>query len=1097
MGFGIRSAIRSFTSQAQRTFQSATAGLRPRSATPPRPKPTAPRTSAPKPRATTPARTTAPARRPANPLGGLLNAVRNPRATLNQLTRAVADGTRPLRQGLGNTVNAVRRVLPGGLGGGPQRALPSGRTQTAAPSRSKPSTAPSRPASPPPQRTTAPQTRAAPPPSLALMRTELRPAPPRNPLQRAWDWLAEKTGVDNNIRGANQMVRNMGENARRNAGIALNAAAQAQGDFVKGGREWAEAHKNSSNPAARVLAHANIAVGNTAQAVHEAGTTAQRFYDDVKGPAGVAGRLASDVFMGATAPLRLASPKLTTRERGGAIVDVAVDLVAGPLIDGAGHLAKGGGRLLRRGGGALARRFPGSARTALRVATQSRHLLGKAATALSRTPGIRQAARALRQVDPENLLPRRWQPAERALRQKLANVNNFRHPNFGTAARPEVLPINAPDPVARRITQPTSPDVSAPGAASRKPVRADLTGEAPRPPARKDLPGEAPRNLLPPATSPDDPLVAWHARPRAQRIRPPEPVIHQGQRYDVTGVLPDGRVRLEPANVRSKFLQREDLLTGNRQVEYRGQQWRLTGMDGEAWGASARRRSFVLQPTGQPGQPSTPIKVDVSDASQISFRFSKGGEVYNLGDMRHGVMRLTPQAADDAIYVPGDQVPRFQARLKGRELEGAYDIERLPTGQLRATGVDRKGVLRTFDVRPDDIASRYVRVQSPDFGRQVKVDAFTHREATLRATAERAPGTRPLRDPAFGTLPTTVTPRMDPGGTSLQRMVDVLRDPKTKGDVTVFNIGFSADGPEKLMRDALLEYRQRNPGAKIRVMVYEPSWGSFPNNRLKLDPLFSHPDVNIQVVFPPRQSTRTVIHAKGLVAGDRVVLSTAAVIEKTLKKLDVTTELPPQAAGAYKRYMELVASRGSNRVERQKLLGELAKHGVVVNDPVVRAPYVARAIDSLVTGANRSIRFTGSELRDVATTRKLIAQASRGLDVHIQYREIDPASKRLLQFAQKKYPNLKVEDVTNWKPYPHFNAVVADDQQVYVGTAYLWSNQLKMVQHGVSYENGVLLDGDSAKSFLRQLRDFESDEWVRNGGRPPPPPEPRPRPNLP
>jgi hypothetical protein len=573
---------------------------------------------------------------------------------------------------------------------------------------------------------------------------------------------------------------------------------------------------------------------------------------------------------------------------------------------------------------------------------------------------------------------------------------------------------------------------------------------------------------LPPATEPTDPLVRWHARPRAERMRAPEPLTWKGQRYDVAGMTRDGKVRLERADVRSRNLQREELYNGTRKVSYQGQEYTLKGTDSSTdWGGSAKH--FVLEGNGQQ------VKVPLDRAEDITFRFNKGGGEYSLGAMRHGVIKLNPTAAADVVEVPAHSLGRFQARLKGRELEGVYELSPGAGGKLQATGVDRQGVQRTFEVTPDQVAGRYVDVDSPDFGTSFKVDAFAKAEADARSTSVRTGGPLPVSDPALGSLPSTVRSHMDAGRTSLRRMEELLRDPTVKGDVDVFNIAFNDGGEARAITDALLDYRKRNPDARMRIVAYEPSWGSFPNHQELSRKLA---DARIDVQFPPRQTTRQVIHAKGIAAGDRVLFSTAAVIDKTTKKLDVSTPLPPEAARTFKRYLDVAMNEGTPQA-RQQLLAELAQQGVLVNDPIARVPYTARAMDALISGATKSLRFTGSELRDVNTTRKLIDLAARKVDVHIQFREMDAVSRQLLGDAQKLYPNLRVEDVNDWAPYPHFNLVAADGQQAYVGTAYLWSNQLNMVQHGISYENGVLMGPEATKDLLRQLEDLAAQERLR------------------
>jgi hypothetical protein len=126
----------------------------------------------------------------------------------------------------------------------------------------------------------------------------------------------------------------------------------------------------------------------------------------------------------------------------------------------------------------------------------------------------------------------------------------------------------------------------------------------------------------------------------------------------------------------------------------------------------------------------------------------------------------------------------------------------------------------------------------------------------------------------------------------------------------------------------------------------------------------------------------------------------------------------------------------------------------------------------LITGAQRELLVNVSELRDPAVTRAIIESARSGVECLVQVRVLDPESRAMLDEAMAELPNLHVEDVMGWDPRPHFNLIVADNAQAYVGTAYLWPTQQSMVHHGRSFENGVLMQGTPVESLVRQLGDL-------------------------
>ncbi|ATB39768.1 long-chain-fatty-acid--CoA ligase [Cystobacter fuscus] len=579
------------------------------------------------------------------------------------------------------------------------------------------------------------------------------------------------------------------------------------------------------------------------------------------------------------------------------------------------------------------------------------------------------------------------------------------------------------------------------------------------------------------------------------------PVEHQGGKWDVAEVVMknnEPHVRLQSAGIQPRHLLMEEYLKG-RIVEYQGQPYRLAGTTAPSWGGVPSEHHLLLHPldphqleneprrvvpqndlfklssSKSPKSPPGRVKVRMDDADQVAYRFSASGEVYTFGAMKHGVFRLNPATPAETVEVPLKDLNQVQVRLKGRELEGLFTLAQGPDGRLQASGTDRTGKQRTLTIRPENVAARYVQVYSPDFEEPVAVDAFVHREAKVRGTALQGTGTTPLRDPLIGSQPQTVRSKLGPGASTLPQLEEFLREPTQKGPVDFFSMGLSSDGEAGKVMEALFDYRSRHPDERIRVIGNESEWSAFPSNK-ELGQRFK--EANIELVFPQTTSKQVINHAKGILIGDRAIFTTASVIPKAMKKLDITTELPSGVAPLYRKYLDLALKPGylptQGKQELVGLLSELAEKGVVVNDPVAKHPYVSRTIDGLITGAQDSIRFVGSDLKDTNTARKLIEQAKAGRDVLIQHRGLDPESERLLSEAQQEHLNLQVEDISDWKPYPHFNTVIADGKQAYVGTAFLWSNQLQMVHHGLSYENGVVLEGESVKDLLRQLDETEA-----------------------
>ncbi len=651
---------------------------------------------------------------------------------------------------------------------------------------------------------------------------------------------------------------------------------------------------------------------------------------------------------------------------------------------------------------------------------------------------------------------------------------------------------------------------------------------------------------LPPSSQPNDPLLPFHAIDREQRMRAPEPLVApNGQRFDVIGVGEDGRVRLRPEGQRVDALPAEAMFemrattpqtlaqSGNavmygrepwltagsnenghvlrdpqnaertivvpesraaeivtpvgREVSYQGETLRFQALQSPGWQPGVDRRGFQLV---DPDNPERTVFVPENRATDIRMRLGEDGE-YRFGDVRHGVIRMLPMNPDGEISMPLTPGMTFEARLRDREMEGAYRINVGENGDLTATGRIRNGTEVTQRIEASDIAPRYVDVRSPDFNDSFQVDSFIHREANTRNRAiSTEPTGLPLRDPAFGNLDGTPSPQLALGAQSLQTQADFIRrnagnlDAGQSPGLTVFNIAFNNQGEARQVLDAMSDFRQMHPEAPIRIVAYEPSFRSFEgrDGYDELQRIIQRDRIQVEF-FGNDPAQREVIHAKGVAVNDQVLFSTGAVIDGSSQKADISVPLPPDAARAFNAYLNEAVIGDASVARRQELTANAAREGVLINDPEARLPYIARAQDGLIRGAERELTVSVSELRNPETTRAIIERAEAGVNVQVQFREMDPESRQLLADAQQRLPNLKVEDASAWQPRPHYNAIIADREQAYVGTAYLWQNQQDMLQHGRSFENGVLLQGEPVRQLQSQMDALRSLQPANPGQR--------------
>jgi hypothetical protein len=158
--------------------------------------------------------------------------------------------------------------------------------------------------------------------------------------------------------------------------------------------------------------------------------------------------------------------------------------------------------------------------------------------------------------------------------------------------------------------------------------------------------------------------------------------------------------------------------------------------------------------------------------------------------------------------------------------------------------------------------------------------------------------------------------------------------------------------------------------------------------------------------------------------------------------------------------------------ERESLLDQLAAQGVLVDDPVAKFPGTGRAMNKVVDSAQSRLDVWSGDITSPDFAALLIRRAESGVQVHVRYREIDKKSAELLNQATERLPNLKVEYIktkNEFAYYKHFNAIVADDQLAYVGSAYSWAAKFESIQHTRGYEAGFLMQGASVQRFRREL----------------------------
>ncbi|KAF4338988.1 long-chain-fatty-acid ligase [Fusarium beomiforme] len=591
-----------------------------------------------------------------------------------------------------------------------------------------------------------------------------------------------------------------------------------------------------------------------------------------------------------------------------------------------------------------------------------------------------------------------------------------------------------------------------------------------------------------------DPLSPVYARSRCERVRAPAPIEHNGHVYDLVGVSSHHQLMLRDQcalhlDIRIEcFSGRAAILDGVPwQVDY------LEAIPNPLDFTKPPRRVLHLKRSTSKGQILKAI--EEPDNLRVIFPGSKGK--HTLGPIKHGIVRMIPMASRRRVHKPLVPGAKFEARLRGRELYGPFQIEVKKDGQLMAKHALNGFILVKFTVEPHEIAPTYVRVNCPDFGGCFDIDAFLYCEDKLRCRATSVKAIKAMRmpesdrDPAFGTLSRGPVPLLTNGLDHLMVFENFIREctkpsgmtPKPRR-LTILNLSMCDQGDAKIVVDALIDFRKQNPDAIMSVVVSKLGPTVYQDTQACREyiKLLERNSIHIDMFTGVDGPTRQVVHAKAIVIDDRTLFSTGAIVDtKPIDKADFSIELPPAAAKAFQIYMQEAILSGVSNERRAHLGSQLASLGVIINDPVASLTYISRAQHTLLRGARRDLLVSVSELVDPKITKLLVRRAANGVTVTIQVREIDDVSSRILTQAMRRYGRrLSVEDVSWWEPRPHYNAIIADGSLAYLGSSYFWPTQRNMVHQGRSLENGVLLEGEAAKVLREQLDNLRDRAYNHN-----------------
>ncbi len=664
---------------------------------------------------------------------------------------------------------------------------------------------------------------------------------------------------------------------------------------------------------------------------------------------------------------------------------------------------------------------------------------------------------------------------------------------------PDALPPKAQTPTTDGGGTSAMPPGTPDGPPPRTP-RSDAlppTAETPprdRPPSAENPPsnlsggmggGKTPGDRPVAGGNPDDPKNQpgdGTPTPRQQDVdlTRPRTFSHSGKQWDIIGVN-DGNppsLELVSQNAVPRFVPTDALLPRAPDGQLRPREVSLVQTNGKGEVTSREAYTVVgvednglrISRNGENGAKVERVVAYNAPNTEVRFDFPNGAN-YAAKQTVNGSVRFEPVGAERATVeiVPG---MRFEARLQGRELEGSRLIEMNPRGELFARNPEN--ALATPErISISDVAPTWQKVTSTTApGADLYMDSANYRRAGLRSGRDG----ESLDN--IGTIDGQSKIQHGFANQIYKPVLEALRNPATTGDVSIamYGIGTSLDG--KRYTEALLKYADTHPSNKVTIHSGDVQINGRTGEDLKAWLAKEHP--NITITEPPAPSNFRVPHEKIVAIGDQVFISSEKIGMTMSRKIGFMTELGGEDAQLMHKYIQQLGDPKAVSSERSQVLGKLAERGVLIDDPIAGHYPNAAAMSRTITEAQGHLRIFQSDVSDVEAAKLIAKRAESGIPIDLKYRGIDPESKRILDEAAERFPNLKHQLVAANGPlspiYQHENFVLSEKGGV-LSSAYMWEPKAQQVpRYTNGGEGGVLLNADQARQYEQFLNQSPTRE---------------------
>ncbi len=586
--------------------------------------------------------------------------------------------------------------------------------------------------------------------------------------------------------------------------------------------------------------------------------------------------------------------------------------------------------------------------------------------------------------------------------------------------------------------------------------------------------GGTPPNNRPPGTTFAAPGQPDDERTPAQMAQP-LPIQYNGRSYDIIGVNDGERPSLEVLshNAVSRFVPADALVprpAGEPHPDAQARQ--VTVVQKDASGTETRElydiagvRPDGLQLSRQGSNGTEQRFVPYSEAgTQVEFSFPNGS-TYVARQTVSNTVRFDPINPEriEVPLVPGMQ---FQARLQGRETEGSYriDIDADFTFTARSTNPARQAD-PPERISLSDLAPTWQKVTSTASPQtELFVDSAAFQRAAQRSGRDGEP---PY---PIGTIDGEARIQHGFGNQLYRPVLEALRDPATTGDVSIAIYGLATTREGRQYTDALLDYATRHPDNRVTIHSGNVQINGLRGEALQMWLSENHP--NITITEPLSPGNFRMPHEKIVAIGDQVFIGSEKIGMSMSRKVGFMVELGAEDAQLMHSYIQQLGDPRAPAAERTELLSRLSERGVLIDDPVAGAYPNAAAMNRVLAEAQDHLRIHQSDLTDAVATQRIIDRARDGVHVDLRYRDIDPESKRMLDEAAQRYPNLthgKVPDDPMHPIYQHENYVISERGGA-LSSAYMWEPKAGQVpRYTNGGEGGVLLDAAQARQYEHYL----------------------------